>query len=118
MKNNIKAIDLAIRLFVLGLLAAWCFVILRPFLAIVLWAAVLAIALFPIFLWLKARLGGRAKLAVIIITLLGVGITIGPVSFIATVLVSNVQSFAESVTAGTLVVPPPPRRHRYMAFDR
>ena len=108
MKNNIKAIDLAIRLFVIGLLAAWCFVILRPFLAIVLWAAVLAIAVFPIFLWLKARLGGRAKLAVIIITLLGVGITIGPVSFIATVLVSNVQSFAESVTAGTLVVPPPP----------
>ena len=108
MGNNLRAIDLAIRLFVLGLLAAWCFILLRPFLAIVLWAAILAIALWPIFLWLKAFLGGRAKLAVTLITLLGIGIIIGPVSFMATVLVSNVQSFAASVAAGTLVVPPPP----------
>ena len=108
MVSNLKAIDLAIRLFVLGLMAAWCFVLLRPFLAIVLWAAVLAIGLWPIFLWFKARLGGRAKLAATLITLLGIAITIGPVSFIATVLVSNIQSFAESITAGTLVVPPPP----------
>ena len=108
MKSNLKAIDLVIRLFVLGLIAAWCFVLIRPFLAIVLWAAVLAIALFPVFLWLKARIGGKAKLAVTIITLLGIGITIGPVSFIATVLVSNIQSLSASVAAGTLVVPPPP----------
>ena len=107
-KNNTKVIDLAIRLFILGLIAAWCFVLIRPFIAIILWAAVLAIGLFPIFLWLKARLGGKAKLTVIVISLIGIGITIGPVSFIATVLVSNVQSFAESVAAGTLVVPPPP----------
>ena len=107
-KNNIRVIDLAIRLFILGLIAAWCFVLMRPFMAIILWATVLAIGLFPIFLWLKARLGGKAKLTVTIITLIGVGITIGPVSFIATVLVSNVQNFAESVAAGTLIVPPPP----------
>ncbi|MDJ0744749.1 MAG: hypothetical protein QNJ32_15495 [Xenococcaceae cyanobacterium MO_167.B27] len=88
-KNNTKVIDLAIRLFILGLIAAWCFVLIRPFIAIILWAAVLAIGLFPIFLWLKARLGGKAKLTVIIISLIGIGITIGPVSFIATVLVSN-----------------------------
>ncbi len=108
MKNNIKVIDLVIRLFILGLILAWCFILINPFLPIIIWAAVLAIGLFPIFLWLKARLGGRAKLTVTIITLIGIGITIGPVSFIATVLVSNVQSFADSIAAGTLVVPPPP----------
>ena len=118
MNSNLNTIDLVIRLFVLGLIAAWCFVLIRPFLAIVLWAAVLAIALFPIFLWFKARIGGRGKLAVTIITLLGVGITIGPVSFIATVLVSNIQSLSESVAAGTLVIPPPPRRYRHPADDR
>ncbi|MDJ0691368.1 MAG: AI-2E family transporter [Xenococcaceae cyanobacterium MO_188.B32] len=31
------------------------------------------VALFPVFLWFKARIGGRAKLAVTIITLLGIG---------------------------------------------
>ena len=108
MKDNPKEIDLVIRLFVLGLIAAWCLILLRPFIAIILWAAILAIALFPIFLWLKARIGGRGKLAATIITLLGLGIIIGPVSFIGTVLVSNVQSFAENVAAGNLIVPPPP----------
>ena len=108
MKNNPKEIDLAIRLFVLGLLAAWCLMLLRPFIAIILWAAILAIGLFPIFLWLKVILGGRGKLAATIITLLGLGIIIGPVSFIGAVLVSNIQSFAENVAAGNLIVPPPP----------
>ncbi|MGB5631401.1 MAG: AI-2E family transporter [Waterburya sp.] len=107
-KNHLKAIDLVVRIFILGLIAAWCFVIIRPFLAVVLWAAILAIGLFPIFLWLKARLGGRAKLAATIITLLGIAIIIGPVSLMATVLVENVQSLAHSVETGTLVVPQPP----------
>ncbi len=108
MKNDLKGIDLAIRLFILGLLAAWCFVLLRPFIAIILWAAISAIALFPVFLWLKACTGGRAKLAVTIITLVGIGIIIGPVSLMATALVGDAQSFAASVAEGTLVVPPPP----------
>lgn len=108
MKNNLQMIDLVIRLFILGLVVTWCFILLRPFIAIILWAAVLAIGLFPIFLWLKVRMRGRSKLAVTIITLLGIGITIGPVSFIAAVLVSNIQNFAASVAAGTLVIPSPP----------
>ncbi|ELS00518.1 putative permease [Xenococcus sp. PCC 7305] len=108
MENNLKSIDLVIRIFVLGLVAAWCFILVRPFIALVLWASILAIALFPLFLWLKSLLGGRAKLSATLITLIGIAIIIGPVSFIATVLVSNIQTLAENVSAGTLVVPPPP----------
>ena len=108
MESNLKAMDLIIRLFVLGLISAWCFIIVRPFIAVVLWATILAIALFPIFLWLKKLLGGRAKLTATLITLIGLGIIIGPVSLIATVLVSNVQIFADSVASGTFIVPPPP----------
>ena len=108
MKNNLQSIDLIIRLFFLGLLAAWCFVLLRPFIALILWAAILAVALFPIFTYLKTRLGGRAKLAVTIITLIGIGIIVGPVSVMATVFVGDAQTFANNVAAGTVVVPPPP----------
>ena len=108
MEDNLKSIDLVIRIFVLGLVTAWCFILIRPFIALVLWASILAIALFPAFLWLKKLLGGRAKLSATLITLVGLGVIIGPVSFIATVLVSNIQSLAGSVEAGTLVVPPPP----------
>lgn len=108
MGNNLHIIDLVIRIFVLGLIAAWCFILIRPFLALVLWASILSIALYPLFLWLKKLLGGRSKLAVALITLLGLGVIIGPVSYIATVLISNIQSLADNVASGNLIVPPPP----------
>ena len=108
METNFKVIDLVIRLFLLGLLSAWCFVILRPFIAVILWGVILAIAAFPLFLWLKARLGGRAKLAGIILTVLGIAIVIGPVSIVAEVFIKNAEAFADSLAAGTLTVPPPP----------
>jgi predicted PurR-regulated permease PerM len=108
MESHFKVINLVIRLFALGLLSAWCFILLRPFIAVILWGVILAIALFPLFLWLKARLGGRAKLAGTILTLLGIAIIIGPVSVMATVFVSNVRYFADSLAAGTLAVPSPP----------
>lgn len=108
MKNNLQTIDLLIQLFVVGFVIAWCSVILRPFVALVLWAAILAIGLFPIFSWLRTRLGGRNKLAAIVITIIGLAIIIGPVSLIATITASNVQTFADKVSEGTLVIPPPP----------
>jgi predicted PurR-regulated permease PerM len=107
MESNLK-INFIIRLFVLGLLFAWCFIIIRPFIVITLWGVVLAIALFPVFLWLKNHIGGRSNLAATLLALLGIAIIIGPVSLLATVLLHNAQSFVHSIEAGTLVIPPPP----------
>ena len=108
MKNNLQTIDFIIRLFFIGLVVAWCSIILRPFGAFILWAAILAIGLFPIFSWLRTRLGGRTKLAAIVITIIGLAIIIGPVSYIGTTTASNVETFADKVSEGTLVIPPPP----------
>ena len=41
------AIDIAIRIGVLALLIAWCFQILRPFITIVIWGAIIAISFYP-----------------------------------------------------------------------
>ncbi|MGK7938634.1 MAG: AI-2E family transporter [Crocosphaera sp.] len=100
--------DLIIRLFLIALLLVWCFILIRPFIGIMLWGIILAIAIFPLFVWLKNRLGGRGKLAGTIITLLGVAVIIGPVSLMATVFVNNVDAFAQSIQSGSLAVPPPP----------
>ena len=111
MNNPFKVaeiVDLIVRLFLIGLLLAWCFLLIRPFLGILLWGIILAIAIFPMFLWVKNRLGGRGKLAGVILTLLGVGVIIGPVSVIATIFVNNTQTFADNLASGSLVVPPPP----------
>ena len=108
MSNNFKVIDIIIRISVLGFLGFWCFILLRPFISIVLWSTILAIALYPIFLWLKALMGGRAKLVAILITLVCIGIIVGPVSLMAKAVADNAVNLAESIKAGTLVVPPPP----------
>ncbi|MDJ0508665.1 MAG: AI-2E family transporter [Crocosphaera sp.] len=100
--------DLIIRLFLIGLLLVWCFVLIRPFIGIMLWGIILAIAIFPLFLWCKNCLGGRGKLTGTIITLVGVAVIIGPMSFMATIFVNNVDTLAQSIQSGNLVVPPPP----------
>lgn len=107
MDNNSKLINSIIRFFVIGVLLAWCFILIRPFIVIILWAVIMAIALFPVFEWLKNRIGGRRKLSAIILALVGIGIILGPVSIIATVLFHNAQSIVDGIEAGTLVIPPP-----------
>lgn len=108
MSDKSKNIDFVIRLFLLGLLYAWCYVLLRPLIAIILWGIILAIASFPLFLGLKARLGGRGKLAATILTLLGIATVIGPVSIIGQVAIDNLELFASNILSGQINVPPPP----------
>lgn len=107
MDNNSKLINSIIRFFTIGFLLAWCFILIRPFIIIILWAVIMAIALFPVFEWLKNRLGGRAKLSAISLALVGIAIILGPVSIIATVIFHNAQAIVEGIDAGTLFIPPP-----------
>lgn len=107
MENNSKVIDLVIRLFFLGLLFVWCFLLLRPFITIFLWGAILASALFPVFVWLKNYLRAP-KLTAILLTLLGIGVIVGPVSAIALVLTDNLRELADRLVTGETIVPPPP----------
>ncbi|MEQ8655373.1 MAG: AI-2E family transporter [Kiloniellales bacterium] len=103
-----KAVDLATRLVVVGLVVAWCFVLLRPFVAVILWGIILAIALYPIYLKLRGWFGGRGKLASVLLTLVGIIIIVGPVSVMATSFVTSIQGFIADLSAGTVKVPPPP----------
>lgn len=108
MENDSKIIDLVVRLFFLGLLLFAGFTLLRPFVTIFLWGAIIAIAWYPIFLWLKKFLGGRSKLAAVLLTLLCLAIIFGPVSAIAAVLAGNLRAISEHLIPGAPVIPPPP----------
>ena len=56
-----RAIELAVRLVLVGLLAYWCFRIFRPFLMPLIWGVVLAVALAPIYLRLEGCCAGGAR---------------------------------------------------------
>ena len=75
-------IQLVIRLGLLAFLMFWTFLIIRPFVPILAWSIVLAVALYPVFILLSRLLGGRPKLAAAIITVINLGIVIGPATWL------------------------------------
>ena len=103
-KNTIEA---AIRLGVLLLLAILCFTIITPFVVLVLWGVIIAVAIYPIFTKLKAMLGGRNKLASILYTLIALTILMTPTIMVSNSLIDTSTAIAESYAEGTLDIPPP-----------
>ena len=45
----------------LALLVYWSFILVRPFVPILVWSVVLAVALYPFFTWLSEHLGDRPR---------------------------------------------------------
>lgn len=100
-------IQLAVRLALLALLIYWSFVVIRPFIPILAWSVVLAVALYPLFRGLSGLLGDRPKLAATILTLINLGIVIGPATWLGLGAVESIRSFAAQLGAGTLAIPSP-----------
>lgn len=102
-------IQLVIRLGLLALLIVWTFVLIRPFVPILAWAVVLAVALNPVFTPLARILGGRPKLAAVILTLINLAILIGPAAWLGLGAVEGTKDLARQLTAGELAIPSPPQ---------
>jgi predicted PurR-regulated permease PerM len=103
-----RATDLIIRLAILGLFVFWALDLVSPFLPVVLWSLILAVALYPVHAWLAARLGGWDRTAAALLTLVLLAIVVGPVAVLGTSLAEAVQTLATDLGRGTLHVPPPP----------
>ncbi|WP_041523852.1 AI-2E family transporter [Gilvimarinus agarilyticus] len=105
--SNSPLIDTSIRL---GLIALWVYLsvaILHPFLSLLLWAMILAIALYPLHEKIAARLGGghgRAAtlLALSVVIVVGVPTVMLTVSF-----VDHMLGWYQQAVDGTLRVPEP-----------
>lgn len=105
-----RVTDLVIRLILLGLFAWLSLALIRPFLPILAWAVVLAVALAPVQGWLAARLGGGRRIAAALLVMAMLAVVIGPVAALATSFVETVQILAARVEAGILRFPEPPPR--------
>jgi predicted PurR-regulated permease PerM len=102
-----RTMDTAIRIALLALLVLWCFNIVRPFIMPVLWGAIMAVAIYPLFVKAYTVLGGRQKLTATLITVFALTLLITPTVMLSGSLVKSSKSLAERVKAGALVVPPP-----------
>lgn len=103
-----RAIEASIHIGLVILLAATCFFILRPFIPLIVWGIIVAIAVYPRYLQLQLVLGGRSALAAVLITLLLLAFLIVPVVSLSGTLVGGVQTLVAHLKDGTPIIPPPP----------
>jgi predicted PurR-regulated permease PerM len=103
-----RAVEASIHIGLLILLAATCFLILRPFLPLIAWGIIVAIAIYPGYRHLKRVLGDRGVLAAVLITLLLLTLLIVPVLWLAGTLIDGMQTLAAHFRDGTPIIPPPP----------
>lgn len=97
----------AIRIGCLALLAYWSWVLLQPFLSIIVWSVIFAVALYPVFDWLAGRLGGYRKLAAAAITIFSLVLIFGPVTWLGVSLGDNLRTLYARLAEGSLTIPPP-----------
>lgn len=102
------AIEIAIRLGLIFLILAWCLQILTPFISLVAWGAIIAVALYKPFLSLVDKLGGRKKLAVTLIAVMGIAIILVPVISLSSSMVDGATKYGHQISEGTIHIPAPP----------
>ena len=85
----------------------WCLAIVSPFIGIMVWALVIAIAVYPLHLALSAKLGGRAKTSAFILVLIGLSIIVVPTWVLGESAIVGLRALATELKAGTLTIPPP-----------
>lgn len=96
------------RLAVVGLFAYLSLTLIAPFAIIILWAAVLAVALNPAYQRLSRWLGQRRKLAAFVLTIACLVLIVGPLAGIAVSFVELSHTLLTRLSAGTSFVPVPP----------
>ncbi|MTH61728.1 AI-2E family transporter [Paracoccus litorisediminis] len=104
-----RVTDLVIRLCLLGLFIYLSFALIRPFLPILVWALVIAVALAPVHEWLARSLGGR-RIAAVLLGLVMLIVVLGPIAALSASLVETIHILKARIEGGALHLPPIPTR--------
>ncbi len=110
MKNmsSQKPIDTYIKIVILSLLLVWSFLIIKPFITIIVWSVLVAVALYPFYLKVIKLFKGKKKglvTSLFIIVLLA--IIISPTVSLTKSVVASSMAFKESFESGTVKIPSP-----------
>lgn len=103
-----QPLETAIQIGLAAVLVIGCVLILRPFLPLIMWGIIIAIASYPTFLKVERRLGGRRTLAAVLWTSLLLAILIAPLVLLAQSLIQVIPPIVARLRDGTIVLPPPP----------
>ena len=102
------ALEISIHIGLAILLTTACLLILRPFIPLLSWGIIIAVAAYPGFQKIKLALGGRGVVTATLFTVLLLALLIVPVVLLADTLVQGIQTLGSHFKEGTLMIPPPP----------
>lgn len=104
------AVEIAIRLGLLIALLGWCFMILSPFLPILIWSIIIAVAMNPIFQTLKKRLGNRGGLTAALMVTFILIVLLVPCVLLTDSLIDGVRHLKDAYDQDGHLIPPPDER--------
>jgi predicted PurR-regulated permease PerM len=99
--------EVFLRLILIAAMLVSCFVLLAPFLKIVLAGIIIGIAIFPAYRMLARLLGGRDTLAAVISTIVMMTVLVVPCVLLAGTLADGVGSLTAQIKSGHVNVPMP-----------
>ena len=102
-----RLLDVLIRAAFIGVLASLCYVVFAPFLTLMVWAVVLAVALYPLHQSLARRIGGKQGLAATILVLAGGLLIVTPTALLVDSFGSSIHDLVNAVQHNTLEIPAP-----------
>ncbi len=102
-----RIISASLKLGFVALLIILSYLIIKPFIIMLLWGIIIAVGIYPLFRKLSSALGNRDKLASAVITLTVLMVIIIPSILLLGSTIDGVKYIAEKYEAGTLVVAAP-----------
>jgi predicted PurR-regulated permease PerM len=102
-----RLLDVLIRAALIGGLVVLCYRVFAPFLTLMVWALILAVALYPLHQLLARRIGGKQGRASTLLVVGSVLVIIIPTALLLNSLGDSVRHLVEDVQNGTLKIPPP-----------
>jgi predicted PurR-regulated permease PerM len=100
-------LDVLIRAGLILALAFLCYRILAPFMVLVVWAVILAVAMYPLQRAVARWIGGRRGVAATLVTLLAVVLIVLPSAVLLSSLGDSIRQLINDVQQDTLRIPPP-----------
>ncbi len=117
MANNIKereeqvkiAIEIAIKLALLGIVIYLSYLIVKPFMAIVTWGIIIAVALSPLIDSLEKKIANRKKI-IIGFTVAVIATLLIPTYSLSGKMVESSQTIIHAIKDGSITIPPPTQK--------
>lgn len=103
-----NVMEMVIRVGLVVGLMLWCYDIVKPFIGMIFWGVIIAVALNPVYERFHALLGGRRGLAVTLFTVAMLVLLIIPVVLLADTVVQGAVQLGTALRDGAIRIPEPP----------